>query len=111
MKRDVKLVYSSGPTGVSAPLPKPPSQQAEKPPQQQSIRVGIDRKRRKGKTVTVATGFVLAPAVLADLAAELKKRCGAGGTAKEGEIEVQGDHVGSVVAELERRGFRVKKVG
>lgn len=75
----------------------------------QSIRVVTDRKRRAGKTVTVASGFKLTPETLTSVAAALKKKCGAGGTAKDGEIEIQGDHVARVAAELEKMGYRVKK--
>ncbi len=75
----------------------------------QSIRVFTDKKRRAGKTVTVASGFQHTPETLAGVAAALKKKCGAGGTAKDGEIEIQGDHVAKVAAELERLGYRVKK--
>jgi translation initiation factor 1 len=78
-------------------------------PAAQTIRVGVDRKRRAGKTVTVAAGFELTPATLAKLAAQLKKRCGSGGTAKEAEIEIQGDHVEAVTAVLSGLGYRVKK--
>jgi translation initiation factor 1 len=78
-------------------------------PAKQSIRVVIDRKRRAGKSVTVASGFQLTAASLGELAAALKKRCGAGGTAGEGEIEIQGDHVARVAAELDRLGYRVRK--
>ena len=75
----------------------------------QTIRVVADRKRRAGKVVTVASGFKHAPDTLANVAASLKKKCGAGGTAKEGEIEIQGDHVAKVAAELEKMGYRVKR--
>ena len=75
----------------------------------QTIRVVADRKRRAGKTVTVASGFELTPESLAQLAATLKKKCGAGGTAKESEIEIQGEHVARVAAELEKLGYRVKR--
>jgi len=74
----------------------------------QTIRVAIDKKRRAGKSVTVASGFALTPDTLAKLASDLKKRCGSGGTVKDGEIEIQGEHVELVVAELRKRGFRVK---
>ena len=82
---------------------------ADQDPSKQTIRVVIDRKRREGKSVTVASGFQLTAASLADLAASLKKRCGAGGTAGEGEIEIQGDHLARVAAELERLGYKVRK--
>jgi translation initiation factor 1 len=78
------------------------------PPEKQTIRVAVDRKRRAGKTVTVATGFEHTPETLAALAQRLKKKCGSGGTAKDGEIEIQGDHVARVVAELQALRYRVK---
>lgn len=74
----------------------------------QIIRVTIDKKRRAGKTVTLASGFQHTPETLASLAQTLKKKCGSGGTAKDGEIEIQGDHVAKVKAELEKLGYRVK---
>jgi translation initiation factor 1 len=83
--------------------------QADQAPSKQTIRVVIDRKRRAGKSVTIASGFQLTAASLSDLAASLKKRCGAGGTAGDGEIEIQGDHVARVAAELERLGYRVRR--
>ena len=76
-------------------------------PSKQTIRVALDRKRRAGKTVTVAGGFQHTVESLAALAAALKKKCGAGGAAKDGEIEIQGDHAARVAAELQRLGYRV----
>lgn len=77
-------------------------------PVKQIIRIVADRKRRAGKTVTVATGFQHTSEALAALAATLKKKCGSGGTAKDGEIEIQGDHVTRVTAELVKLGYRVR---
>lgn len=77
-------------------------------PAKQTIRVAADRKRRAGKTVTVASGFQHTAGALTTLAATLKKKCGSGGTAKDGEIEIQGEHVARVAAELERLGYRVR---
>jgi translation initiation factor 1 len=74
----------------------------------QSVRVVLDRKRRAGKSVTVASGFQHTEETLARVAQTLKKKCGAGGTSKEGEIEIQGDHVAKVGEELRRMGYRVK---
>jgi translation initiation factor 1 len=82
---------------------------ADVEPSKQTIRVVLDRKRRAGKTVTVAGGFQLSEETLAALAATLKKKCGAGGTAKDGEIEIQGDHLARVASELERLGYRVRR--
>lgn len=77
-------------------------------PSKQTIRVVTDRKRRAGKTVTVASGFQHTPDALTALAATLKKKCGSGGTAKDGEIEIQGDHATRVAAELAKLGYRVR---
>ena len=77
-------------------------------PEKQTVRVSLDRKRRAGKTVTVATGFQHTPEALSALGGTLKKKCGSGGTAKDGEIEIQGDHVARVAEELRKLGYRVK---
>jgi translation initiation factor 1 len=77
-------------------------------PSKQTIRVVVDKKRRAGKSVTVASGFSLSPETLATLATALKKRCGSGGTVKGSEIEVQGEHVETIAAELRKLGYRVK---
>ena len=76
-------------------------------PSRQRIRVTLDRKRRAGKTVTVASGFEHRPESLAQLAATLKKKCGTGGTARDGEIEIQGDHAARVAEDLKKLGYRV----
>lgn len=75
------------------------------------VRVGRETKGRKGKGVTLVTGLPLAPEALAALAGELKRRCGTGGTVKEGVIEIQGDHRDRLLGELQGRGYRVKKAG
>ena len=77
-------------------------------PATQTIRVVIDRKRRAGKSVTVASGFEQTDVTLQKLATALKKRCGSGGTAKGSEIELQGEHIDTVTAELRKLGYRVK---
>jgi translation initiation factor 1 len=66
---------------------------------------------RAGKAVTVITGLPLAAAELESLASELKRRCGSGGTVKDGVIEIQGEHRDVLVAELVRRGFAAKRSG
>ena len=75
------------------------------------VRVGRQTKGRKGKGVTVVTGLPLADAELADLAKQLKKRCGSGGTVKEGVVEIQGDHRDFIVQELEDMGYKVRRSG
>jgi translation initiation factor 1 len=61
--------------------------------------------------VTVITGVPLANAELAELAKQLKQKSGAGGTVKDGVIEIQGDHCDAVIAELEHRGWKAKRSG
>ncbi len=75
------------------------------------VRVGRQTKGRRGKGVTVVAGVPGSAADLAKLAKDLKRRCGSGGTLKDGVIEVQGEHRDTLVAELTRRGFTVKRVG
>lgn len=75
------------------------------------VRVGRETKGRKGKGVTVVTGVPLAGAALDDLASQLKRSCGSGGTVKDGVIEIQGDHRDTLVAALEQHGWLVKRSG
>lgn len=110
-EKNSRLVYTSDPAAAARLRDAERVQPAaDKPAAAQTIRVSIDRKRRRGKSVTVASGFTHRAESLAELAAALKKKCGAGGTAKENEIEIQGEHVAAVIAELESRGYRTKKV-
>lgn len=74
-------------------------------------RVRRESKGRGGKTVTTITGVPLAVDGLTALATALKKRCGCGGSLKEGVIEIQGDHVELLLSELTARGFKAKKSG
>jgi len=75
------------------------------------VRVSRETKGRRGKGVTLVTGVPLNAAELADLAKQLKNRCGAGGTVKDGVIEIQGDHRDRIVTELQPRGWTVKRSG
>jgi translation initiation factor 1 len=75
------------------------------------VRVRRETKGRGGKTVTTVSGVPLAEGPLALLAGELKRRCGTGGTAKDGVIEIQGDHREAIVSELSGRGYVVKLAG
>lgn len=75
------------------------------------VRVGRETKGRGGKSVITISGLPLDEEKLKTLAGELKRRCGTGGTVKDGVIEIQGEHRDLLLAELEKRGYRVKKAG
>ena len=75
------------------------------------VRVGREVAGRGGKGVSVITGLPLKPAELETLATTLKKLCGAGGAAKDGRIEIQGDHRDRLVAELCKLGYDAKRSG
>lgn len=76
-----------------------------------TIRIQREVKGRKGKTVTIVSGFKLANDELKNLAARLKRRCGTGGSVKDGVIIIQGNHRDTLVTELEKRGFEAKIAG
>lgn len=108
--RDTKLIWTSDPEeSLRLRQSTAAKRMTDASPSTQTIRVVIDRKRRAGKSVTVASGFHLTAAALAALASQLKKKCGSGGTAKESEIEIQGEHVDSVSSQLTALGYRVKR--
>jgi translation initiation factor 1 len=75
------------------------------------VRVGRESKGRGGKVVTLVRGLALDEAALAALGKRLRNACGAGGTAKEGVLEVQGDHIERIVALLQQEGWAVKRAG
>ena len=75
------------------------------------LRVQRETAGRGGKSVTVVRGLGLDAAALATLGKQLKAACGSGGTAKDGVIEVQGDHVTTVMAALTKLGYAVKRSG
>jgi translation initiation factor 1 len=81
------------------------------PANQQKLIVQLDKKNRKGKAVTLVTGFTGSTADLEALGKLLKTKCGVGGTAKDGEIMVQGDFRDKVMQILAGEGYKVKRSG
>ena len=109
------LVYSSE-TGLvnqakTTPHSKTRPQAIQPAPADGTVRLRRETKGRGGGTVIVISGIPLGGPALKELAGALKKRCGCGGTIKDGIIEIQGDHRDILLLELQTRGYRVKLAG
>ena len=101
------LVYSTGKETMASLLEGLSMRDEEEtlPKEDQELRVRIERKGRKGKTVTLISGFVGQSADLEELGKALKAKCGIGGSIKEGEIILQGELIERVVALLREMGY------
>jgi translation initiation factor 1 len=99
------VVYSTNPDFAYAH----DEEQAVLPPGRQTLVVGIDRRQRAGKQVTLVSGFAGPASALDALAQTLKRRCGVGGSAKDGQILIQGDFRDRVVALLQEAGYKAKR--
>jgi translation initiation factor 1 len=117
---NTRLVYSTETGRLCSLCQRPVSEckcKKKKPKPQTSIRYdGIIRirrevKGRKGKTVTTVSGFEIDNNELKELAAQLKRKCGSGGSIKDGVIIIQGDHRKLINSELNKQGFAVKLSG
>lgn len=80
-------------------------------PNQQNLRVSLDKKQRNGKCVTLVSGFTGTDNDLKDLGRILKTKCGVGGTVKNGEILIQGDFCNKIIDLLKTAGYKTKRSG
>lgn len=80
------------------------------PKEKQLLRISLDKRNRKGKAVTLVTGFIGSDDDLQELGRMLKTKCGVGGSAKEGEIIIQGDHREKVLAILQKEGYAKSRI-
>ncbi|GHV02889.1 translation initiation factor [Bacteroidia bacterium] len=108
-KQRLNIVYSTDPD-FQYKNSEPAGAQTPSPSQQQ-LRVWIDRHRSAGKQATIVRGFVGSDDDLSELGRLLKSRCGVGGSVKEGEIIIQGDHRDKILAILLGKGYQAKKAG
>ncbi len=106
-KQRLGVVYSTNPDYKYQTTAK--VEEESLPPEKQRLMVTIDRRQRAGKQVTLVKGFVGGNDDLSSLAKVLKTKCGVGGTAKDGEITIQGDLRDKIVALLVSMGYNAKR--
>ncbi len=115
-----RLVYSTETGKICPSCQKPVSECTCKKKKSRSqtnikydgiIRIQREVKGRKGKTVTTVSGFQINADEIKNLATQLKRRCGTGGSVKDGVIIIQGDHRDTLITELKNRGFKAKIAG
>ena len=106
-KSRLGVVYSTNPDFQYQT--EAPQEEDTLPPQKQRLIVGIDRRNRGGKQVTLVSGFVGKADDLKELGRTLKTKLGVGGSAKDGEITIQGDFRDKVVSILQAMGYNAKR--
>jgi len=109
-KKRLDIVYSTNPDYHYQQEDEDEKREATLPKNKQLLRVSLDKRNRKGKAVTLVSGFRGSDEDLQELGKLLKMRCGVGGSAKEGEIIVQGDHRGKVLDILQKEGYAKSRI-
>lgn len=110
MSKKVKaggIVYSTNP---DYKYTAQPHQGASIAPQAQDLKIFLDKKNRGGKTVTIISGFVGKEEAIEKLGRDLKSKCGVGGSIKDGEIIIQGDHRERILTLLMKEGYKARKI-
>ncbi len=107
-KKRLGVVFSTNPDFSYESAQEQESHQTI-PNDRQKLIVSIDRRNRGGKQVTLITGFIGSDEDLAQLGKSLKNKCGAGGSAKDGEIIIQGDFRDKIVELLISSGYKAKR--
>lgn len=105
-KQRLNIVYSTNPNMQFETEEE--EEQETLPPEKQKLKIMLDKKNRKGKEVTLITDFIGTDDDLKDLAKKLKTKCGVGGSARDGEILLQGDFRQKVKELLTADGYKVK---
>ncbi len=108
-KERLNVVYSTNPDFQYQQGEQ--NEQETRPPQKQNLIVAIERKNRGGKTVTLVKGFIGSDDDLSELGKKIKTKCGVGGSAKDGEIIIQGEFKTRIADLLKEWGYKVKVSG
>ncbi|WP_352422857.1 translation initiation factor [Proteiniphilum sp.] len=107
-KKRLDIVYSTNPDyhyqeeGLK--------EESTQPKEKQLLRVSLDKRNRKGKAVTLVTGFIGSDDDLEELGRILKTKCGVGGSTKEGKIIIQGDHREKLLGILQKEGYAKSRI-
>lgn len=109
MQKKYRTVYSTQPDFVLDKAEK--IEPVTLAPERQILKVRLEKKHRRGKAVTLISGFVGSAEALKELGKTLKTRCGAGGTVKNGEVLIQGDFRDKIGEILTAGGYGVKRAG